>query len=152
MDLFGNQELLKLPLVAFFASRSSSSEVYELALRWAHEVSATDRVVISGFHSPVERAVLDVLLQHNRPVVVALGRSLYRRIPNHLRCAYDENRLLFISFRHYVRHSLSNSQLRNWAIAELASEAVFAPFQAESQLSTLYHFLSQSSITAHILQ
>lgn len=41
--------------VAFFASRVISPVVEEQALRWAKACCATDRVVISGFQSPLEK-------------------------------------------------------------------------------------------------
>lgn len=151
MDLSGNKYLLDRYLVAFFASRTAPCEALDKAKRWAHEIAQTDKVVISGFHSPIERAVLDILLSHNCSVVVALGRSLYKKTPPHLLAAYNENRLLYISFRNYSRPSLSNSQLRNWAVATLASEVVFAPFDKSSQLSTLHFTLSNNSSKVYIL-
>ena len=143
MDLSGNKDLLDRRLVAFFASRNSPPEALALSEQWAHEIAQTDKVVISGFHSPIERAVLDILLADGCSVVVALGRSLYRKIPAHLQAAYYENRLLFVSFRNYPRHSYSNSQLRNWLTADLADEVVFTPFDDVSQLSTLYFSISK---------
>ena len=79
MDLSGNKELLDRYLVAFFASRTAPPEALDLAKRWAHEIAQTDKIVISGFHSPIERAVLDILLSGGCSIVVALGRSLYRK-------------------------------------------------------------------------
>ena len=151
MDLSGNKDLLDRPLVAFFASRNAPPEALELATRWAHEIAKTNKVVISGFHSPIERAVLDILLAHGCSVVVTLGRSLYRKIPAHLQTAYDENRLLFVSFRNYSRHSYCNSQIRNWATANLADELVFAPFDDMSQLSSLHFTYSTGSTPCLIL-
>ena len=151
MDLSGNTELLDKDLVAFFASRSSPQEALALAQQWAHEISKTDKVVISGFHSPIERAVLDILLANGCCVVVTLGRSLYCKIPTHLQSAYDANRVLFISFRDHSRPSFSNSQTRNWLTADLASEIVFAPFDNTSQLSTLHYSLSNGAIPCSIL-
>ena len=151
MDLSGNKKLLDRYLVAFFASRTAPCGALDKAKRWAHEIAQTDKVVISGFHSPIERAVLDILLSHNCSVVVALGRSLYKKIPTHLLTAYNENRLLFISLRNYSRHSHQNSQLRNWAVADIASEVVFAPFATSSQLSTLHFSLHNSSSKVYIL-
>ncbi|MBQ1221380.1 MAG: hypothetical protein IIX78_02390, partial [Alistipes sp.] len=84
MDLSGNKSLLDAPLVAFFASRTAPEGALALATRWAEQVAQTEQVVISGFHSPIERAVLAILLAKHHPVIVALGRSLYRRIPPHL--------------------------------------------------------------------
>ena len=152
MDLSGNRGLLDRPLVAFFASRTAPAEVLVLAERWAYKIAQTDMVVISGFHSPVERAVLDILLANNSSVVVALPRSLYRKIPQHLLSAYSEGRVLFISFRHYSRPSLHSSQLRNWATAELATEVVFAPFDRTSQLSALHFSLTITQKTVVVLE
>ena len=144
MDLSGNRELLDSVLVAFFASRNSPPEAIELARRWAREIAKTKSVVISGFHSPVERAVLDILL--------AEGRSLYRKVPKHLLSAYDDNRALFVSFRNNSRPSFSNSQLRNWLTADLANEVVFAPFDRYSQLSTLYHTFAMGDKPCYLLE
>ena len=151
MDLSGNSSLLDYPLVAFFSSRRASSDALRCAQRWANDISKDKRVVISGFHSPIERAVLDILLKNRCPVIVALGRSLYRKIPAHLKEAYDNNRVLFVSFRSYSRHSLNNAQLRNWAIAQLANEIVLAPFDDSSQLSSLYHTFANGSTPCSIL-
>ena len=145
MDLSGNKELLGRTLVAFFASRNAPPEALDLATRWAHATAQTNKVVISGFHSPIERAVLDILLAHDCSVVVTLGRSLYHKIPVYLQTAYNNNRVLFISFRDYSRQSRSNSQIRNWATADLASELIFAPFDSTSQLSTLHFTYSANS-------
>ena len=152
MDLSGNKELLDRYLVAFFASRTAPPEALDLAKRWAHEIAQTDKIVISGFHSPIERAVLDILLANGSSVVVALGRSLYRKIPKHLQTAYDSNKVLFVSFRDYLRPSFSNSQTRNWLTADLASEVVFAPFDNSSQLSSLHYSIAHSSTPCIILK
>ena len=151
MDLYGNTQLLDAPLVAFFASRTAPPEALTLALRWAHEIARTNRVVISGFHSPIERAVLDLLLNHRHPVIVALGRSLYRKCPPLFQAPFAEGRLLFISFRASCRASFSTAQQRNWATADLADELVFAPFAPSSQLSTLHYTYDHSKKPCQIL-
>ena len=99
MDLSGNKDLLGRPLVAFFASRNAPPEALELATRWAHEIAKTNKVVISGFHSPLEKEILNYLLERKHPVIFALGRALYKKVPPHLQTAFDEGNLLFISFR-----------------------------------------------------
>ena len=152
MDLSGNKELFDRYLVAFFASRTASPEALDLAKRGAHEIAQTDKIVISGFHSPIERAVLDILLANGCSVVVALGRSLYRKIPMHLQAAYDSNRVLFVSFRDYSRPSFTNSQIRTWLTADLASEVVFAPFDNSSQLSSLHYSIAHSSTPCTIIK
>ncbi len=152
MDLSGNKSLLDRELVAFFASRNASAQAAALARKWACEIAQTNKVVISGFHSPIEREVFFILEAHSCPVIVALGRSLYRKIPAQFQSAFEQNRLLFISFRQQQRTSFSSSQLRNWAAAELASQVVFAPFAPSSQLSALHYSLSLGGVKIVVLE
>ena len=145
MDLSGNTELLDRPLVAFFASRKATPRDAQLARQWAESICQTDKVVISGFHSPLEKEILNYLLERHHPVIFALGRALYKNIPLHLQAAFDEGNLLFISFRGYTRHSWNSAQQRNWGAADLASEICFTQFDNTSSLSTLHFTLDRYS-------
>ena len=109
MDLSGNKDLLDRGLVAFFASRKATPHDTQLALQWAESICQTDKVVISGFHSPLEKEILNYLLERHRPVIFALGRALYKKVPPHLQTAFDEGNLLFVSFRDYTRHSWNST-------------------------------------------
>ena len=80
-DYTGNPALLDRRKVAFFASRVVSPTVEKQALRWAEACCATDRVVISGFQSPLEKSVFELLLKVRHPGIWALGRKLYHRYP-----------------------------------------------------------------------
>ena len=142
-EYLGNEELLDSYIVAFFASRDSSEEVAQRAIQWAESICQTDKVVISGFHSPLEKQVLDILLEHKHPVIIALGRALYKKIPPHLQTAFDEGRLLFVSFRGYCRHSWKSAEIRNWKAAGMADEIFFTPFTNRSSLSTLHYTMDR---------
>ena len=142
-EYLGNEELLDSYIVAFFASRDSSEEVAQRAIQWAKSICQTDKVVISGFHSPLEKQVLDILLEHKHPVIIALGRALYKKIPPHLQTAFDEGRLLFISFRGYCRHSWKSAEIRNWKAAGMADEIFFTPINNKSSLSTLHYTIDR---------
>ena len=152
-EYLGNTSLLDRYLVAFFASRSSTAEITERALQWATNICQTDKVVISGFHSPLEKEVLRVLIEHKHPVIIALGRALYKRIPSNLQTAFDEGRLLLVSFRGYSRHSWKSSEIRNWKAAGLADEVYFTPFDQTSSLRTLHFTLDKySETTVYIIE
>ena len=153
MDLSGNTELLDRPLVAFFASRKATPHDAQLARQWAESICQTNKVVISGFHSPLEKEIMTFLLERQHPLVIALGRSLYKRIPEQLQPHFDEGRVLFVSYRGYTRHSLNSSQIRNWSVANLAEEVYFTQFDESSSLSTLhYTFKHYGSTLVHILE
>ena len=145
MDLSGNKDLLDRELVAFFASRKATPHDTQLALQWAADICQTNKVVISGFHSPLEKEVLNYLLERRHPVIFALGRALYKKVPPYLQTAFDEGNLLFISFRGYTRHSWNSAQQRNWGAADLADEVYFTHFDNTSSLSTLHFTLDRYS-------
>ena len=145
MDLSGNKDLLDRELVAFFASRKATPHDTQLALQWAAAICQTNKVVISGFHSPLEKEILNYLLERKHPVIFALGRALYKKVPPHLQTAFDEGNLLFISFRDYTRHSWNSAQQRNWGAADLANEIYFTQFDNTSSLSTLHFTLDRYS-------
>ena len=145
MDLSGNKDLLDRELVAFFASRKATPHDTQLALQWAADICQTNKVVISGFHSPLEKEILNYLLERKHPVIFALGRALYKKIPPHLQTAFDEGNLLFISFRGYTRHSWNSALQRNWGAADLANEIYFTQFDNTSSLSTLHFTLDRYS-------
>jgi predicted Rossmann fold nucleotide-binding protein DprA/Smf involved in DNA uptake len=153
MDLSGNTELLDRPLVAFFASRKATPHDTQLALQWAESICQTDKVVISGFHSPLEKEILSYLLKRHHPVILALGRALYKKIPSLLQTAFDEGNLLFILFRGNTRHSWNSALQRNWGVASLATEIYFTQFDNTSSLGTLHFTLEKySNKTVYILE
>lgn len=95
-DYTGNLALLDRRKVAIFASRVVSPVVEEQTLRWAEACCATDCVVISGFQSPLEKSVFELLLKARHPVIWALGRALYRRYPPAVEEALAEERILIL--------------------------------------------------------
>lgn len=125
-DYTGNPALLDRRKVAFFASRVVSPAVEEQALRWAEACCATDRVVISGFQSPLEKSVFELLLKARHPVIWALGRALYRRYSPSVEEALAEQRILIFAVRNARRTDWQTAQTRNYAIATMAEESVYA--------------------------
>lgn len=112
MSSLGNTDLLERHLVAFFASRSVTPEAESRCIAWAESICNTDSVVISGFHSPLEKKVLNILLEHKHPVVLFLGRAMYKRIPAEYQEAIDEGRMLIDTIRDFERHSWNSAQTK----------------------------------------
>ena len=139
MSSQGNRELLEGHLVAFFASRSVTSETERRCIAWAESICKTDYIVISGFHSPLEKKILKILLDHKHPVILFLGREIYKRIPDEYKLAIEEDRMLIESVRNYQRQSTNSSQIRNWHVADIANEIYLTPFDANSMLSSMYY-------------
>lgn len=97
-NYLGNKELLKWRKIGFLASRKISSSVILPTLDWAVETSKqTDMAVVSGFHSRLEKDVLQFLLQGKCGIIVVLARGIYRKLPKVYEKAMNENRLLIIA-------------------------------------------------------
>jgi hypothetical protein len=126
-DYTGNPALLGRRKVAFFASRVVSPAVEEQALRWAEACCATDRVVISGFQSPLEKSVFELLLKSRHPVIWALGRALYRRYPPAVEEALAEQRILIFAVR--------NARRTGWLHIPADTRSAFPVISVQSPVS-----------------
>lgn len=156
-DYIGNLALLDCRMIAFFASRIVSPAVEEQALRWVEACCATDSAVISGFQSPLEKSVFDLLLKARHPVIWALGRKLYRRYPPEVMEALAEQRILIFAVRNACRTGWQTAQIRNFLIASMSGESVYAMniegrsssldvlYDLESQIKTKTVFLFKTS-------
>jgi hypothetical protein len=89
-----------------------------------------------GFHSPMERHCLDILLRSPHPVLLAPARGLESiRLPPPLRRALDEGRLLLLTPLTGRRTDVEAARERNRFLAALC-DAVFIPY-AEAESATL---------------
>ena len=85
--------------------------------------------VISGFHSPIERECLRILLRGKQPIIVCQARAIdSMRIPTECRAAFDSGRILFLSpfSRQPKRVTRESALRRNEVVAALADEAYIA--------------------------
>lgn len=121
----GNKELLKMRKVGFLASRKISTLSILPTLDWAMEVSKqTDIAVVSGFHSKMERNVLEILLQGKCGIILVLARGMYRKLPKQFEKAMSQERLLVISYEKesVTRVSEATAHKRNDYVREIADE------------------------------
>ena len=104
------------------------------------------------FSLSTRKKVLNILLEHKHPVVLFLGRAMYKRIPAEYQEAIDEDRMLIDTVRDFERHSWNSAQTRNWYVAGIADEIYFAPFDETSKLSPMhYHFNRYSNGNVKII-
>jgi predicted Rossmann fold nucleotide-binding protein DprA/Smf involved in DNA uptake len=94
----GDRKSLTQPLLALFCSERCPGDLIIKACDAATALRDAGVPVISGFHSPVERECLRLLLRGAQPVVICPARSLERmRVPADWRVPITEGRLLLIS-------------------------------------------------------
>jgi predicted Rossmann fold nucleotide-binding protein DprA/Smf involved in DNA uptake len=124
----GNRELLHRKWISFFCSIRCPGHLlwkaYDLAQRWRAE----NQPVIGGFHSPVEKEVLNIMLRSTVPVCIVLARSLPKRIPKEFCRPLDEDRLLLVSpFDEKTRRATQETAAyRNQVVAALADKVFLA--------------------------
>lgn len=86
------------PLLALFCSERCPGDLIIKACDVAMALRDAAVPVISGFHSPVERECLRILLRGNQRVVISPARSIERmRLPADWREPIRQGRLLLIS-------------------------------------------------------
>ncbi len=147
----GNIELLQLPKTAFLSSRNISPSSVMACYDWATQQLSAGRCVISGFHSQIEKDVLHFLLKGKQPVILVLGRSLYKQLPEELIKPLEENRLLVISVVSQTtnRQSVESAMIRNKYIIENADEVVFGSLDPNGMLNQL--FTETKKLNKHII-
>lgn len=124
--------------IAFLASRNISSESVLKCYDWATEQKGLDSCVISGFHSKLEKDVLYFLLKMKVPIILVLGRSPYKKVPQEFVEPLNEGRLFIVSLSKKMRQTRDSAFERNKYIVDMADEIVFGSLNKESSLYPLY--------------
>ena len=97
LTVLGNLGLLALPKVALFCSARCPGHAilgaYDQAAQWRD----AGRCVISGFHSPVEKECLRILLRGSQPIIICPARSVPQRVPPEWKAPLAAGRLLILS-------------------------------------------------------
>lgn len=124
ISTLGNLDLVVSPKIALFCSARCPGNAiltaYDQAAKWRD----TGRCVISGFHSPVEKECLRILLRGTQPVIICPARALPRRLPNDWKTHLAAGRLLVLSAfgEKGNRTTTDLAARRNEIVAALADE------------------------------
>ena len=145
LSTLGNLDLLAPPKTALFCSArcpgSAILRAYDQAAQWRDE----GRCIISGFHSPVEKECLRILLRGTQPIILCPARALPKRIPPDWQTALDAGRLLLLSAFPETETRITSdlARRRNEFVAALADEVWFAHITPGGQSERLTHRLAQ---------
>jgi predicted Rossmann fold nucleotide-binding protein DprA/Smf involved in DNA uptake len=153
ISAIGNTDILNDEKTAFFCSRKCSGsailKVFEKARIWQSE----QKTIISGFHSPLEQEVLQILLKSKNRIIICPARSLEKmRIRLELKEALAENRLLIISpFTEQHRQTKDLALKRNKFIVQTADKIVFAENSQGGSIGKLIGELTTNNKPFHYL-
>lgn len=150
METLGNSSLLDRKKIGYFASSKIATLSVLPTLDWAAEVAQREDVsVVSGFHSKMEREVLDFLLRGRCGIVSVLARAIYKKVPERYCEAYEAGRVLFISNeRDSARRTCREAAgRRNAYIVSISDVLVFSSVTSDS---TLFAFTQSGKQTISI--
>lgn len=128
IKLVGNSAILQQPLLGLFCSQKCPGELILKAYDVAKQLREQRQIVVSGFHSPVEKDLLPILLRGDQPVVICLARDLASyRIPKNQKVYIDKGQLLLISpvFKQtQKRITRQTAEIRNTLIVQICSQVL----------------------------
>jgi predicted Rossmann fold nucleotide-binding protein DprA/Smf involved in DNA uptake len=140
ISVIGNVGLLENQFLAVFCSVKCPGSVILQTYDVAQALRESRRAIISGFHSPIERECLTILLRGVNPIVVCLARGIERmRMQQEYRKPLEEERLLLLSpFADNVcRADTATTTTRNLIVAALAPEVFVAHAEPLSRTAIL---------------
>lgn len=124
MSILGDPTVLHHPLLALVSSIRCPGDAILRAYDLARELRDAGVPVVGGFHSPMEKECLALLLRGRQPLVICPARSLSgMRVPAAWRVSIADGRVLLVSpfdARHR-RVTAALAERRNRLVTQLAA-------------------------------
>ncbi len=153
-ESLGAQALLQQPLLALFCSRRCPGVLILQAYDLGRTLRDAQTPIIGGFHTPIEKDLLTILLKGRAPIVICLARSLQgMRIPADWRQPLAQERLLLLSpFAESIRRpTRATATQRNLLAARLASRTLIIHAHPGGETDALAQTLLQEGRTVFVL-
>jgi predicted Rossmann fold nucleotide-binding protein DprA/Smf involved in DNA uptake len=144
LHVIGALSLLAAKRTVLFCSVKTPGDAILRTLDAASRMRDVGVTVISGFHSPIEKECLRILLRGKQSIIICPARAIEAmRIPTECRAAFDAGRLLFLSpFIQKPKRIAKDSAFdRNKLVAALADEAYIAHISPGGQTERIAHML-----------
>ncbi len=142
----GSVALLARRRTALFCSAHTPGDAILRAHDAARRMRDEGITVISGFHSPIEKECLKILLRGKQSIIICPARAIdSMRIPVECRAAFEAGRILFLSpFSKQTRRVTKESALRrNEVVAALADEAYVAHITTGGKMDRIAEMLKR---------
>ncbi|MFO7738100.1 MAG: DNA-processing protein DprA [Desulfatiglandaceae bacterium] len=146
----GSSDLLSIPKTALFCSKTCPGHAILKAMEQAQKWRDKGRCIISGFHSPIEKECLDILLRGVQPIIICPARSLEgMRIPKTWQEGIAAGRILLLSPFDFSQRRLTAtlSDQRNRLVAALADAVYFAHVTSGGKIARLAEQVSRWGLT-----
>jgi predicted Rossmann fold nucleotide-binding protein DprA/Smf involved in DNA uptake len=145
--VLGSFEVLRKPALGFFCSIRCPGKVILAVYDLARALRNAGIPVISGFHTPMEKECLDLLLRGVQPIVVCPARGLDgMRLPAALKNGVESGRVTLLSpFGARQRRAKADlAEERNRFVAAVATEVFVAYAAPEGKTDGLCRLLIAS--------
>jgi predicted Rossmann fold nucleotide-binding protein DprA/Smf involved in DNA uptake len=142
----GPINLLALRKTALFCSSRVPGDVILRAHDTARQLRDDGITVISGFHSPIEKECLNILLRGKQPILICLARAMGKiRLPSAWRAALGSGRLLILSpfEKRPPRPTVESARQRNELVAALANDVLIIHATPGGQINRLSKFIER---------
>ncbi len=142
----GNPEILSNSILALFCSMKCPGDLILKAYDLTKTLRDDGVTVISGFHSPVEKDCLRILLRGTQPVIICPARSLANlRVPGDWKRPLERGRLLLLSpfSAQHRRVTADLATRRNKFVAAIAAKVCFIHANPGGELDALREFMRQ---------
>jgi predicted Rossmann fold nucleotide-binding protein DprA/Smf involved in DNA uptake len=149
ISAWGDLDILRHERIALFCSIQCPGERIIQAYDLARHLRDTGKTVISGFHSPMEKECLTLLLRGEQPIIICPARGLEKmRLPADWKKAVAAGRLLLLSpFPGKARRITADlARQRNLFVAAMADEACFVHTAPGGNLEQLKAQVTQWAI------
>lgn len=146
LSALGNLDILQRKTLALFCSVKCPGDLILKTYDLAQQLREAEVTVIGGFHSPMERECLTILLRGNQPLIVCPARSLKNmRLPSAYKKPLDQGRLLLLSpfSEKERRHTAELANRRNRLVAALSTAIFLAHAEPGSKTEALCHQVLQ---------
>jgi predicted Rossmann fold nucleotide-binding protein DprA/Smf involved in DNA uptake len=120
----GNIEFLSYSKTALFCSKKCPGDAILKAMEKAQEWRNQGRCIISGFHSPVEKECLNILLKGKQPIIICPARSIEKmRVLKEWTEGIKSERILILSQFDRTKHRVTakQSEERNILVAAISN-------------------------------
>lgn len=148
----GDLGILAKPLLGLFCSKRCPGEIILLAYDIARALRDAGVAVIGGFHSPMEKECLELLLRGTQPLVVCPARGIEgMRVPAAWRKPIDDGRLLIVSpfGPRRKRMDAPLAERRNQFVTALAANLLVLHAAPKSRLERLCSTVLDEGGTVH---
>ena len=146
LHIIGSSGLLAARRTALFCSARTPGDAILRAHDAAQRMRDEGVTIISGFHSPIEKECLQILLRGKQPIIICPARAIEAmRVPTECRSAFDAGRVLFLSpfTTEPKRVTKESAARRNEFVAALADEAYIPYFSSGGQTARIAEMLTE---------